>query len=137
MPPVRSHRFRPLRGAFLLLAASPLVAQQPVPTDTTAIARQVDVGGQWFRSVCVECHADNLSDAEFRAKWNGRTAYDLFDRMRNSMPDSDPGSLTPETYAALTAYLVKLNGLPVGTTVLAPDSASLAPIKLVFPSTLR
>ena len=134
--PIRHHP-RALGCALALLAASPLVAQQPVPADTAAVAQQVEVGGQWFRAVCVECHADNLSDAEFRAKWNGRTAYDLFDRMRNSMPDSDPGSLTPETYAALTAYLIKLNGLPVGTTVLAPDSASLAPIKLAFPSTLR
>lgn len=130
-------RLRAFACALILVAASPLAAQEPVPTDTSAIARQVDVGGQWFRSVCVDCHADNLSDADFRAKWNGRTAYDLFDRMRNSMPDSDPGSLTPETYAALTAYLIKLNGLPVGTAVLAADSASLAPIKLVFPSTPR
>lgn len=130
-------RLRALAGALILVAASPLAAQEPVPADTAALARQVDVGGQWFRSVCVECHADNLSDADFRAKWNGRSAYALFDRMRNSMPDSDPGSLTPETYAALTAYLLKLNGVPLGAAVLAPDSTALAPIKLVFPSTLR
>lgn len=122
--------------AVLLVSALPLRAQEPVTADSAAI-KQADVGGQWFRSVCVECHANNLSDTDFRAKWGGRSAYELFDRMRNSMPDSDPGSLTPETYAALTAYLLRLNGMPIGTTMITTDSSTLAGIKLAFPSTLR
>ena len=125
--------------AAFLIAAFPLAAQQavpPVPVASAAI-KQVDIGGQWFRSRCVECHANNLSDPDFRSKWNGRNAYELFDRMRNTMPDSDPGGLTPETYVALTAYLLKLNGLPVGTSMLSTDSTALASIKLAFPSSLR
>lgn len=123
-------------AAALMIATLPLAAQEPAPVDSAAI-KQVDIGGQWFRSQCVECHANNLSDPDFKAKWAGRTAYELYDRMRNSMPDSDPGSLTPETYAALTAYLLKLNGMPVGTSRISTDSSTLAGIKLAFPSSHR
>lgn len=119
-------------AALLFIAALPLGAQQPAPVDSNAI-KQVDIGGQWFRSACYECHASNLADPDFKAKWAGKTAFELFERMRATMPDSDPGSLTPETYAALTAYLLKLNGVPSGT-MLSTDSASLAAIKLTFPA---
>ncbi len=135
VPALRS-RARAVGAAMLLVAALPLAAQEPVPVDSAAI-KQADVGGQWFRSQCVECHANNLADADFRAKWAGRTAFDLYDRMRNSMPDSDPGSLTPETYVALTAYLLRLNGMPVGTSLITTDSTALASIKLAFPSSHR
>lgn len=118
------------------LANAGLAAQEP-SRDTSAVARQLEAGEQWFRAVCVECHADNVADADFRAKWNGRPAYDLFDRMRSSMPDSDPGSLTYETYVALTAYLMKLNGMPSGTAPVPADSAALANLTLAFPSTHR
>lgn len=123
-------------AAALLIAALPLAAQEPMPLDSAAI-KQVVVGGQWFRSQCVECHANNLSDPDFKAKWAGRTAFELYDRMRNSMPDSDPGSLTPETYVALTAYLLTRNGMPVGTSMISTDSSTLASIKLAFPSSHR
>lgn len=123
-------------AAALLAAAHPVAAQQPAPVDSLAV-RQVDIGGQWFRSACFECHANNLSDPDFKAKWNGRTAFELYDRMRNTMPDSDPGGLTPETYVALTAYLLKLNGMPVGTNMISTDSSALSSIKLTFPSSHR
>jgi len=115
---------------------APLAAQQPAPVDTAAIARQTELGRQWFRSVCTECHANNLSDPDFRAKWSGRSVFDLYDIMRNTMPDSDPGSLTDETYAALTAYLLRMNGTPADKVV-TTDSATLANHKLAFPSSTR
>jgi S-disulfanyl-L-cysteine oxidoreductase SoxD len=140
MPTPSSFLLRSLAGAAgaaaLLIAARPLDAQQPVVADPTAI-KQVDLGGQWFRSACYECHASNLSDPDFRAKWSGKSAFELYDRMRNTMPDSDPGGLTPETYVALTAYLLKLNGVAAGTAALSTDSTALSSIKLAFPSSQR
>lgn len=118
------------------IAHAGLTAQVTAP-DTSAAARQLEAGEQWFRAVCVECHADNVADADFKAKWNGRSVYDLFDRMRSSMPDSDPGSLTYETYVALTAYLMKLNGMPSRTAPVPADSSALANLTLAFPSSHR
>ncbi len=98
-------------------------------------ARQLDVGEQWFRSACLECHATgNLADADFRLQWRGKSAFELFDRIRSTMPASKPGSLTPGTYASIVAYLMKVNGMPVGTQRVSTDSSALASIRLTFPA---
>jgi mono/diheme cytochrome c family protein len=127
-------RIRPLLAALLIAAAAarPLSAQQS-DSLAAAAARQLDVGEQWFQSVCLECHAvRGLDNADFRLKWSGRSAYDLFERIRSTMPDSKPGSLTQGTYAAIVAYLMKLNGMPVGTRRVSSDSSALSSIRLTF-----
>ncbi len=134
-------RIRPLLAALLVAgyAARPLSAQQPVPPSDSlaaAAARQLDIGEQWFRSACLECHAvRGLDNADFRLKWSGRSAYDLFERIRSTMPESKPGSLTQGTYAAIVSYLMKLNGMPVGTRRVSSDSIALTTIRLTFPTT--
>jgi cytochrome c5 len=144
--------FTPVASALLcsaLLVALPdaLQAQAPVPTpppspasDSAAVAaaaafKQVDLGEQWFRSVCLECHAvGSVSNPDFRLKWGGRSAFDLYELIRSTMPEHEPGSLTQGTYTAIVAYLMKLNGMPVGTSAIASDSSALASIKLSFPA---
>lgn len=125
-----------LTGALLLTAslASSVSAQDPVPTDSpAAAAKQVELGEQWFRAACFECHATGgLYNADFRLKWNGRSAFDLVESIRSTMPESAPGSLTQGTYVAVVAYLIRTNGMPVGTSALPSDSAGLATIKLTF-----
>ncbi len=120
----------------LVLATAPLRAQSPARTDTTAglVARQVDVGEQWFRASCLECHATSaLANADFRVKWAGRPAFELFELIRSTMPEHEPGSLTPGTYASIVAYLLKLNGMPAGTAVVPADSAGLSALRMTFP----
>jgi len=100
-----------------------------------AAARQVAVGEQWFRSACLECHAARgLDNADFRLKWGGRSALDLFELIRSTMPDGKAGSLTPGTYAAIVSYLMKANGMTVGARRLSSDSSTLMSIRLVFPA---
>jgi mono/diheme cytochrome c family protein len=108
-------------------------ATPPGASPVTAAARQLDLGEQWFKSACLECHAvRGLDNADFRLKWDGRNAFDLFERIRSTMPESRPGTLTQGTYASIVAYLMKLNGMKVGTTVVPSDSAALAAIRLRF-----
>jgi mono/diheme cytochrome c family protein len=140
-----------MRSPWLLLpalaipfAGSPrsLHAQSAAPTGATppsaspaaaAAARQLDLGEQWFRSACLECHAvRGLDNADFRLKWDGRNAFDLFERIRSTMPESRPGTLTQGTYASIVAYLMKLNGMKVGATLVPSDSTALAAIRLRF-----
>jgi mono/diheme cytochrome c family protein len=129
-----------LPALTLLLAVAPrsLRAQSAAPPSVSpeaAAARQLDRGEQWFRSACLECHAvRGLDDADFRLKWDGRNAFDLFERIRSTMPSSRPGALTQGTYAAIVAYLMKLNGMKVGATIVPSDSAALAAIRLRFAS---
>lgn len=98
-------------------------------------ARQLEVGEQWFRSVCMECHATGtLSNPDFRLAWRGKNAFELFERIRSTMPASKPGTLTQGTYASIVAYLMKVNGMPVGARRVSSDSSALASIRLVFPA---
>jgi len=94
---------------------------------------QATHGEAVFMKVCNECHTrPDYSSADFKLRWNGQSAYDLFDRIRTTMPDSKPGGLQPDEYLDVTAFLLKLNGYPAGTVPLAPDS-SMNKIKLIFP----
>lgn len=144
--PARS-RVAPCLATVLLLGAAlaaPVSAQVPVPAPVDPAAeavKQLELGEQWFRAACFECHATGaLANADFRLKWTGRSAYDLFESIRSTMPESDPGSLTQGTYVAVVSYLMKMNGMPVGTSALPSDSAGLSIVKLMFApaaSTLR
>jgi hypothetical protein len=46
------------------------------------------------------------------------------------MPKNEPGSLAPEEYADLLAYLLKLNQMPVGPTELPADTMVLKTIRI-------
>lgn len=126
--------------AATLPAALPSLAQAqaavtPADSAAAAAARQVVLGEQWFRSACLECHAARgLDNADFRLKWGGRSALDLFALIRSTMPDGKPGSLTPGTYAAIVSYLMTVNGMPVGARRLSTDSSALMSIRLAFPA---
>ena len=124
--------------AAALLATATLAttarAQDPAPPDSAAAAaKQIELGEQWFRAACFECHASGgLYNADFRLKWNGRSAFELVETIRSTMPEAAPGSLTQGTYIAVVAYLIRTNGMPVGTNALPADSAGLSTIKLTF-----
>jgi hypothetical protein len=46
------------------------------------------------------------------------------------MPKNNPGSLTPEEYADVTAYILQLNGLPTGDEELPGDQAAARRIRI-------
>jgi S-disulfanyl-L-cysteine oxidoreductase SoxD len=127
--------------AFVLAIAAPpqaVAAQATSPaadSAAAAAARQLDIGEQWFRSACFSCHATGgLSNPDFRLKWGGKTAFDLFERIRSTMPETRPGSLTQGTYASIVAYLLKVNGIALGARRVSSDSTALAAIRLSFPA---
>lgn len=120
-------------------AATPVSAPsgsvQPV---APASDSQADLGRRWFAASCEECHAvDDVTSADFKAKWGGRTAYDLFDQISRTMPEETPGSLPRRAYVDIIAYLMQQNGV-VATVPLADDDSTLAATVLQFaPPSLR
>ena len=50
------------------------------------------------------------------------------------MPEDDPGSLRPEEYLAVLAYIFSVYGLPSGDAELAADQESLEAITIVPPA---
>ena len=101
---------------------------------------QADRGEGVFKKSCLECHvpSDYQGDA-FKSKFVGGSAFDMFEEIRTSMPQSDPGSLPKQEYADLLAYFFKLNGLPSGKSEVGIDPAALKAIKVEAkdPSLLR
>ena len=122
-----------------LLTAATMRAQQPVtPAATDAVTYSEEQAGRGeavFTRVCLECHArKEMANPDFRVKWNGRTMFDLVDRIRNSMPESNPGGLPRTDYLDVSAYLAKLNGVAAGPAELPDDDALLKKQVLALPS---
>jgi len=100
---------------------------------------QAKRGQNTYAETCMKCHGENLgggeagptlAGADFRAKWDGKTAGDLFTLMRKTMPSDDPGNLSTREYAALLAYILSGNDYPAGQTELPNDAAALNDIRI-------
>lgn len=122
-----------------LLAVASARARQAAPAPpaepVTYTEEQAGRGEAVFTRVCLECHArKEMANPDFRVKWNGRTMFDLVDRIRNSMPESNPGGLPRNEYVDVAAYLAKLNGLTAGSTALPDDDTVLKRQVLTLPA---
>ena len=103
--------------------------------DGVFTATQVSQGERAFGRTCSNCHSEaEFSGGRFRIRWVGQSVGDLFDTVSTLMPEDNPGSLTPEVYASLVAYLLDLNGYPDGQNPLPPDPAVLNLLDIVVNS---
>jgi hypothetical protein len=97
-----------------------------------AIRRPSSAARRWFAASCEECHVvDDVTSPDFKAKWGGRSAYDLFDQISRTMPEETPGSLPRRAYVDIIAYLMQQNGI-VAAAPLADDDSTLAATVLQF-----
>jgi quinohemoprotein ethanol dehydrogenase len=89
------------------------------PTANSAAAEQAALGKAAYLKSCAVCHGENLGGRDrapaltgnnFLSGWSGRDAAALFDRIKTTMPQSDPGSLSDDAYAAIVAYVLDANG---------------------------
>jgi mono/diheme cytochrome c family protein len=96
-------------------------------------AGQATKGEALYNDKCVRCHGANGAGADapalvgkdFATDWDGLTVDQLFDRIRSSMPQDDPGSLSPEGTATLLAYIFQKNGFPAADGDLSGENALL------------
>jgi mono/diheme cytochrome c family protein len=74
-----------------------------------------------YTARCADCHGRNfegveeapaLTGARFEAKWRGQSAK-LYDKIRRSMPQDDPGSLSPVEASDVTALILGANHMTV------------------------
>lgn len=78
-----------------------------------------------YKAVCAECHeVQDFSNKDFRAKWDGNSLFALYENIRTTMPEENPGTLSREQYADVVTYVLKLNALPPGQAEFTADSAS-------------
>jgi mono/diheme cytochrome c family protein len=90
-------------------------------------AEQAARGKDVYAGMCMSCHAGmgNHTGPVFRARWGGHDIEELYGFISDNMPKNDPGTLSPEEYASVVAYLLQLNGMPAGPTPLPTDTLVL------------
>jgi mono/diheme cytochrome c family protein len=98
-------------------------------------AAQAGRGKATYVAECSGCHLETLlgdggaSPAligkDFVEEWDKKSVRDLFSRIRNTMPATNPGGLTDQAYVDLTAYLLQMNKFPEGAAELPPDAEAL------------
>lgn len=93
-------------------------------------ADQASRGESTFGSLCTGCHTlADFSTPAFAKKWNGLPVADFFALISETMPEDFPGSLKPEEYAQVIAYVLKVNRMPAGQTALPMDREALRQIR--------
>ncbi len=86
---------------------------------------QAERGQAVYKNVCAECHElQDFTNTDFRTEWDGNSLYELFESIRTTMPDENPGTLTREQYVDVVTYVLKLNAMPTGPAEFTADSAS-------------
>jgi cytochrome c len=115
---------------FVVLDFS-IAGQQPAPArsvwDGVYTAEQAKRGGLLYAQHCSACHgttfeggemAPPLAGGTFNANWNGLSLGDLVERIRISMPQNSPNSLSRQQYVDILAAMLGGGEFPQGNAEL-------------------
>ena len=109
-------------GALLLEAQ-----ESPPPVFTT---EQAEAGRVAYAKHCASCHMPDLSGdnerpplvgTSFMTTWGSRSTKEFVAYMSGAMPYGAP-ALDAETYASLTAYILRSNGASAGSQALSAST---------------
>jgi mono/diheme cytochrome c family protein len=128
--------------ASLALGAGALIAGTAIAQTGPAVftADQAAQGAIVYQGQCASCHGGALEGVagpalkgdQFKAMAQAQAlnAQSLLTVVSQSMPQSDPGSLTPDQNNQVVAYILQQNGYPAGTEALTVDNAHLKDLDL-------
>ena len=71
------------------------------------------------------------AQGEFTSNWNDLSLGDLFERMRISMPQNAPGSLSRQDNADILSYILNKGNYPAGKAELPTQTEVLNGVKFV------
>lgn len=123
--------------AVLTALAGAAQAQTVSVWDGVYTEEQAARGNTGFTAHCASCHgaslggtgeAPALAGPQFLSDFDGLSLGDLFDRIRTTMPQDNPASLSRDAYADILAFLLKANGVPPGARELDRRSEYLKAI---------
>jgi alcohol dehydrogenase (cytochrome c) len=113
------------------LAVVAVVAQQrSAPGPFTGA--QAAGGREAYQENCAGCHlpdlagrneAPPLAGGNFMNTWGGRTTRELLALISTTMPPGAPGTLGPDVYAQIAAFILQANGAAPGNQPLTADTS--------------
>lgn len=87
---------------------------------------QATRGERRFRQVCTSCHSANeFTGGSFARRWSGDSVGDAFEFISATMPQSNPGSLSPEEYVEIISFFLRENGFAPGESELPATLSEL------------
>jgi cytochrome c len=102
--------------------------------DGVYTASQAERGRASYLQSCVSCHRDDLRGdntapslvgESFLFLWGDMSVGELSARIQKVMPPDRPGSLTPQTYVDIIAFILMKNAFPAGDRELEIDPDAL------------
>ena len=126
--------------ALLLTVVFMRAQAQKTVWDGVYTEEQAKRGADTYAEKCSMCHGDSLGGVEsapaltgpgFYANWEGETLNALFERIRMSMPQDNPGSLSRAQNADIIAHMLRVGGYPAGGTALEGQAGALTAIKVL------
>ena len=127
-------------GIVVVGAFAGVAAQDKSQWDGVYSEAQAQRGEPLYQQYCASCHgpdmsggemAPGLAGGEFSANWNDLTLGQLFERMRTSMPQNNPGSLSRQQNADILAFVLRKGSAPAGGAELPTQSEMLGMIKFL------
>lgn len=121
-------RWAGLAAACFGFAIATLAAQSPPRSvmDGVYTVAQATRGRALYEERCVTCHANRMWGQD----WPDKTVFDVYDVVKNFMPEDDPGSLTASQARDVVAYILQSNKLPAGKAELPEADGDLKRITL-------
>jgi mono/diheme cytochrome c family protein len=101
---------------------------------------QAKRGEQLYSEHCATCHGDGLGGVEsapaltgpaFYSNYEGESLNALFERIRMSMPQDSPGSLSRTQNADIVSHMLRVGGYPAGKAALEGQAGVLTAIKVL------
>lgn len=123
-----------------LIVMLPSLAQAQAAKPALYTAKQAGSGTAVYAQSCAACHGEQLEGTAApplkgdafgeMANAQALTVDSLLDVVSGTMPQSDPGSLKPDEYSAVVAYILQQNGYPAGAVALAKGAAGSKDAKI-------
>ena len=125
-------------AAMLLVSAAAgfaAAAQSAAKTihDGVFTAAQIERGAAVFEETCAECHPTDYFGPAYMEGWNGASVGELIQLVQDTMPYENPGSLEPQEYVDVLAYIFSLNGVAPGEAEMPVDTNALYDIAIDGP----
>jgi len=116
--------------AVVLMFSGTLLLEAQEPRSQVFTTEQAEAGRVAYAKHCASCHMPDLSGdnerpplvgASFMTTWGSRSTREFLAYMSGAMPYGAP-ALDAESYATLTAFILRSNGASAGSQALTAST---------------